>query len=160
MDKIQAAIWEMIEAGGRTAQSFGLNRLLGQIYTLLYLYRDPLSLDEMAEHLGVSKASLSITCRQLEGWGALHRVWKKGDRRDYYTAERDFRVILNGGILNSVTKKLDSAKVQIERSLQLLTQSGDHSQEVEYARERLDEAERIRAKLAAIISNPFVRKML
>ncbi|MFH1026858.1 MAG: MarR family transcriptional regulator, partial [Pseudomonadota bacterium] len=91
----------MIEAGGRTAQSFGLNRLFGQIYILLYLSDEACSLDLLAEQLGVSKASVSIACRQLETWGAVHRSWVKGDRRDYYVAETNFNNILRNGLLDS-----------------------------------------------------------
>ncbi len=72
MDSLHPAKREMIEAGGRTAQSFGLNRLLGQIYVLLYLTPHPLTLDDIAQALGVSKASVSIACRQLESWAAVH----------------------------------------------------------------------------------------
>ena len=54
MDTLHAAKWEMVEAGGRTVQSFGLNRLFGQIYVLLYLSDEPQSLDSLARQLGVS----------------------------------------------------------------------------------------------------------
>lgn len=150
----------MIEAGGRTAQSFGLNRLLGQLYTLLYLSDEPQSLDAISAHLGVSKASASIACRQLESWGALHRVWQKGDRKDYYSAESDFSAILNNGLLASITKKLDTARMQIERSLQLLQQEGGSDRQIEFLRKRLQDAERFRAKVRRVIDNPLVKRIL
>lgn len=160
MDPIQAAKWEMIEAGGRTAQSFGLNRLFGQIYMLLYLAHEPQSLDALAEQLGVSKASISISCRQLEAWGAVRRVWKKGDRKDYYEAETNFGRIINNGLLASINKKLDSAQVQIERSLELLEQSGAPEEKKHFLRKRLKEAEEYRVKGAKLLNNPIVKKFL
>jgi len=150
----------MIEAGGRTAQSFGLSRLLGQIYTLLYLSDGALSLDSIAESLGVSKASISIACRQLESWGALKRSWVKGDRRDYYVAETDFRRILGNGLLASVLKKLDSAKVQIERSLSLLENGQGPGADGEFLRERLKEANEFRSKMTRLLDNPLVKTLL
>jgi DNA-binding transcriptional regulator GbsR (MarR family) len=158
MDLIQQAKWEMIEAGGRTAQSFGLNRLFGQIYTLLYLSDEPLSLDALAEQLGVSKASVSIACRQLESWGAVRRSWIKGDRRDYYTAETHFSRVLSEGLLASVNKKLDSAKVQIERSLNLLRENGTNGDRIRFLKQRLNGAEVYRAKITRLLNNPLVRK--
>jgi DNA-binding transcriptional regulator GbsR (MarR family) len=156
MDATRRATWEMIEAGGRTAQSFGLNRLLGQAYVLLYLSPEPRSLDEVASDLGVSKASVSIACRQLDSWGALKRVWKKGDRRDYYEVETDLGRFLNNGVLASLTKKLDSAKLQIERSMEMLDgRDGD----TEFLRRRLREAEGYRNKVARLINNPLIRKL-
>ena len=160
MDAIQAAKWEMVEAGGRTAQSFGLNRLLGQIYVLLYLSDDARSLDDLAEQLGVSKASVSIACRQLESWGALHRSWVKGDRKDYYIAETDFNRILTNGLLTSFYKKLESAKVQIERSLEMLNQNGLDGDKARFLNQRLREADAYRQKVSRLMGNPLVKKLL
>ncbi len=161
MSPLHSATWEMIEAGGRTAQSFGLSRLFGQIYVLLYLSQEAQSLDEIANQLGVSKASVSIACRQLESWGALRCGWKKGDRRDYYQAETDIGGLINGGLMTSVNKKLESARVQIERSLDLLSQNSAASDEhVKFLKQRLQEAETRRARIAALLNNPLVRKLL
>ena len=156
-DKVR---WEMIEAGGRTVQSFGLNRLLGQIYTLLYLHPDPLSLDTMAAELSVSKASVSIACRQLASWGAIRSVWQRGDRKDYYTAERDFRSILNNGILESIRKKLDSAQRLIEKNLEKLEEAGDDGDQIAFVKDRLKEADRYRSRIQGLIDNPLVRRVL
>lgn len=150
----------MIEGGGRTVQSFGLNRLLGQIYVLLYLSREPLALEVVAAELGVSKASVSIACRQLESWGAIRCTWRKGDRRDYYEAESDVGVILKSGLLTSLSKKLESAKVQIERSLRLLSEGDLDPERVEFLRKKLKDAENRRSRLARLLNNPVVRRML
>src|SRR6266478_4445136 len=100
---------KFIEAGGSTTQSFGLGRILGQIYALLYLSAKPLCLDDIVRELSVSKASVSTTVRQLERWSAVKRVWVQGDRKDYYEAETDFHVVLRYGLLATMRKKLDTA---------------------------------------------------
>ena len=157
---MHAAKWEMVEAGGRTAQTFGLNRLFGQMYTLLYLSDAPQSLDELAEQLGVSKASVSIAARQLESWGAVRRVWKKGDRRDFYEAETDFRRLITGGLMESLNKKLHSAQTQIARSLSLIEGNGAGGDEAKFLRGRLREAEERRARLEKLLNNPLVKRLL
>ncbi len=157
---LETARWEMVEAGGRTAQSFGLSRLFGQIYVLLYLSKDSLCLDELASQLAVSKASVSIACRQLEAWGAIHSVWVKGDRRDFYEAETDLGKLVNGGLLASLNKKLDSAQRQIERSLQLMGSNGKDDASASYLRKRLQEAELRRSRLAKLLNNPLLRRLL
>ena len=160
MDPIDTAKWEIIEAGGRTLQSFGLNRLFGQIFMLLYLSENALSLDELASQLSVSKASVSIACRQLEAWGALHRVWKKGDRRDYYMAETDIRHIVKNGLLDSLNKKLNSGKIQIQRSLDLLEQSQIPEDKKAFLHQRLQEAERYRSFASRLMNNPLARRLM
>lgn len=154
------AVWEMVEAGGRTAESFGLSRLFGQIYMLLYLNANPLSLDQLAEQLVVSKASVSIASRQLLKWAAVKKVWVRGDRKDYYEAETDFRTILNSGLLSSLSKKLDSARVQIERSLALVEKASDDKERQKFLRDRLELAEKRRKRIASVLDNPLLRGML
>jgi DNA-binding transcriptional regulator GbsR (MarR family) len=117
---IDEALWQMIDAGGRTAETFGISRLLGQIYTLLYLRDAPLSLDQIIQELSVSKASVSIACRQLQTFGAVRRTTQKGNRRDFYEAVQDFRGLLQHGLLPALEKKLDSARIQIEHCRKLL----------------------------------------
>lgn len=157
MSGSELATWEMVEAGGRTAQSFGLSRLFGQLYVFLYLSAKPRSLDELAAGLGVSKASVSIACRQLESWGAVRRIWVKGDRKDYYEAETDFGRLINGGLLTSLNKKLESARIQIERSMQMLETGGGAAG---FLRERLQEAEKRRRRIHGLLNNPLVRRLL
>lgn len=107
-----------IEAGGNTTQSFGLGRMIGRIYSLLYLSPEPLALEQIADELSISKASASIAVRQLAAWQAVRASWVPGDRRDFYEAETDFRRILRDGLLPGLRKKLASAGVQIERTLE------------------------------------------
>ena len=158
--EIQAARWELVEAGGRTAQSFGLSRLFGQIYILLYLSKEPVCLDELATQLSVSKASISISCRQLESWGAVRRAWVRGDRRDFYEAETDFGKLFNSGLLSSLNKKLDSAQRQLERCLSMLGEDGKGEDSASFLRKRLEEAENRRARLSKLINNPLFRVLL
>ena len=148
----------MVEAGGRTAQTFGVSRLLGQIYTLLYLKNQPLSLDQLVEELQVSKASVSIACRQLHAFGAIRRIGVRGDRRDFYEAVQDVRGLLQNGLLPAVEKKLNSARVQIEKCRDLLKESNEP--ETQHLLQRLDEAEERRAKVNDLIKNPLLRRML
>jgi DNA-binding transcriptional regulator GbsR (MarR family) len=110
----------IIESAGRTTQGFGLGRIIGQLYALLFFSPRPMSLDEMAGELKVSKGSVSTNIRELEKWSAVRRVWVKGDRKDYYEAEVDFRGILREGILPFFRRKLNSSLVTIEESKQLL----------------------------------------
>mgnify|MGYP001271668760 FL=1 len=156
---VNAAIWELVEAGGRTAQTFGVSRLLGQIYTLLYIRDEALSLDQIVEALSVSKASVSIACRQLQSFGAIRRVTQRGDRRDFYEAVQDFRGLLQNGLLPILEKKLESARVQIEKCRNLLAASNDDQESVKLL-SRLDEAEERRSKISDLIKNPLLRRML
>jgi DNA-binding transcriptional regulator GbsR (MarR family) len=58
--------------------------IAGRIFGLLLLSVDALSLDQLAESLGVSKASASTNARLLAKLGVVEQVRRPGSRRDYY----------------------------------------------------------------------------
>lgn len=155
---------KFIEAGGSTTQSFGLGRLIGQIYALLYLAPAPLALEEIAQQLGVSKASISVTIRQMESWQAVHKIWVKGDRRDFYECEPDFRAILKQGILPTLRKKLETAGTQLEHVATLLqaqNENGDESDEgSSKINERLEKARKFQRQISSIVDNPLIKHLL
>jgi DNA-binding transcriptional regulator GbsR (MarR family) len=77
-------IERFVERAGVLWENDGLPRIAGRIYGLMIINEDALSLDEIADALGVSKASVSTDTRLLERMGFIERVSKPGDRKDYY----------------------------------------------------------------------------
>lgn len=75
---------DVIHTIGERAEKLGFSPIAGQIEGLLYLSRDPMSLDEMARRLEVSKASISTNVRLLERWRVVRRVYNRGTRRNFY----------------------------------------------------------------------------
>jgi DNA-binding transcriptional regulator GbsR (MarR family) len=63
--------------------------IAGRIFGLLLLSEEALSLDELAESLGVSKASASTNARLLAQLGVIEQVRRQGTRRDYYQMAPD-----------------------------------------------------------------------
>lgn len=154
-----------IEAGGHATQSFGFGRILGQLFALLYLSPKPMCLDDIAKELGVSKASVSTTVRQLQSWSAVKRVWVKGDRKDYYEAETDFNAVLRNGLLHVMRKKSDTAAIQFkhaERSLERALQDGNGAdrQEIEVIADRLKRAKQFHGKINSLLNNPLIDHLL
>jgi DNA-binding transcriptional regulator GbsR (MarR family) len=162
---LDAARRKFIEAGGNTTQSFGFGRIPGQLFALLYLSANPLCLDDIARELGVSKASVSTTVRQLEQWAAVRRVWVKGDRKDYYEAEADFGTMLQHGLLVIFRKKVDTAGSQldhVESSLKRALETADDTQrqEIQVVTERLERAKEFHEKISGMLNNPVIHQLL
>ena len=78
-----------IERTGLILETDGLPRSDGRLFGMLLLSPDPLSLDDLAGRLQVSKASVSTNARLLEQRGVAERVSRPGDRRDYYQMAPD-----------------------------------------------------------------------
>ena len=108
-DQIQEIAEGIMEAMGRISSFWGFSKIVGQLYGLLYLSFKPLTLDEMAERLSVSKGNVSINIRTLERWNMVRPVWVKGDRKDYYEAEPDFWKIVKGVLREREKKEFDQA---------------------------------------------------
>jgi len=64
----------------------------------------PLSLDDLVEQLGISKASASMATRQLASWGAIRRIWVPGERRDFYEVIDDI-----GEVTTMLARYIDTA---------------------------------------------------
>lgn len=78
-----------IERMGQFCQNDAMPRIAGRMFGLLLLSPVPRSMDEIAEMLQVSKASVSANARLLETLHMIGRVTKPGDRRDYYEVTKD-----------------------------------------------------------------------
>jgi DNA-binding transcriptional regulator GbsR (MarR family) len=80
----------LIERLGLEAERDGLPRIAGRILGFLMASDAPASLDQIAEALQVSRASVSTNCRLLEQIGAAEQVSLPGDRKDYYVLTSGF----------------------------------------------------------------------
>lgn len=79
-----------IDRMGVATEADGLSPIAGRLFATLLLSDEPRSLDELAESLAVSKASVSTDARRLLERGIVERVSRPGDRRDYYELAPDF----------------------------------------------------------------------
>lgn len=142
--------------------------MIGRAYAMLYLATNPMSLDEIAATLRVSKASASTVLRQLASWQAVRQIWVAGDRKDYYEAETDFAVILKEGLMPGVRKKLQTAGSQIEKTLQSSTQKvpeNPANEEVSPAdqaeiRRRLRSAQLLHQRLDKVLGSKLLARFL
>jgi DNA-binding transcriptional regulator GbsR (MarR family) len=74
---------------GQVFDGEGEQRTAGRIFGFLLVSEGAVSLDHLAQALGVSKASASTNARALAQMGFLERVSRPGDRHDYYQVTLD-----------------------------------------------------------------------
>lgn len=153
---------EFVETTGRLCQLMGLPRSTGQIYGLLYLAPRPLSLDDIAELLSISKASASTGTRQLVTWQAVKEVWVPGDRRDHFEALGDLRELLRAGYRNFLQPKFGKSQRKLDQLMAALDQDRqdgvitgeDHA----FCRKRLESLGKLQARIDKIL--PLVESFL
>ena len=88
MDRITGIF---VEGMGAAAATSGiLTQLQGRIFALLYLQPQPMSLEDIANELELSKSNISVNIRGLVEWHLIRRVPVAGSRKDHYEAATDF----------------------------------------------------------------------
>ncbi len=80
---------QFIENMGLHYQDYGIPRIGGRIMGLLLVTPRPVSSEEMAETLQVSRSSVSTNLRTLLMADLVEKVSLPGDRLDYYTLADD-----------------------------------------------------------------------
>ncbi len=113
----------MVDGLGQLAAYFGFPAVMGRLYGALLMSPEPLSLDDLAERLGISKSNVSTNMQALERLGTVREVWVKGDsqrkRRKFYEAESDLWKIVTT-VLQSRERR------EIELALQVLGENIQH----------------------------------
>jgi DNA-binding transcriptional regulator GbsR (MarR family) len=125
MNENLTAVNESTVAGlGRLARFFGFSDVMGRLYGTLLMSPGPLSLDDLASGLKISKGSVSMNMRALERWGMAKEVWVRGERKKYYTVEHDlWQVIRN--VLGSRERR------EVQLAIQVLSKSVEKLQSAE-----------------------------
>lgn len=95
-----AALDRFIEQMGLMCESDNLPRIAGRVFGLFLIEGTSLSLVQIADRLGVSRASASTNTRMLAEIGVLERVGMPGDRQDYYQlAPNPYHRLLTGVVI-------------------------------------------------------------
>ncbi|WP_126651595.1 GbsR/MarR family transcriptional regulator [Chryseobacterium aureum] len=78
-----------IQTWGTFATNWGINRTMAQVHALLLASGKPLSTDEVMELLEISRGNANMNLRALIDWGIVKKEFVKGDRKEYFVAEKD-----------------------------------------------------------------------
>lgn len=88
-EKLEAARDEFITQWGAIGSSWGINRTMAQIHALLVTSPEPLSTDQVMDELRISRGNAHANLRDLVGWGLIRSVIRKGERKEFFEAEKD-----------------------------------------------------------------------
>jgi DNA-binding transcriptional regulator GbsR (MarR family) len=89
MNELHPAVAAFVERFALLAEEDGFPRIAGRILGLLIVRAEPLSFDELAAILQISRGSVSTNTRLLEQRGIVRRVSRLGERKDLFEIDRD-----------------------------------------------------------------------
>ena len=87
--ELQEAQEKFISTWGAFGTQWGINRTMAQIHALLLISEEALSAEDIMKKLNVSRGNVNMNVRDLLSWGIVHKVLKFGERKEFFTAEKD-----------------------------------------------------------------------
>jgi DNA-binding transcriptional regulator GbsR (MarR family) len=123
LSKLERQVIEVFVDGVRV---LGMPRSLGEIYGLLFISPEALSLDDLVSRLGISKGSASQGLRTLKELGAVTEEGPlAGSRRTYYRARAELKPLVGGFIREQVRPHLESGQLKVGRLLEAVADEED-----------------------------------
>jgi DNA-binding transcriptional regulator GbsR (MarR family) len=113
-----------VEAWGAMGSLWGINRSVARVHALLMASEEPISLDEIAERLRISKGNASMSLRELRTFGVVRQVEVPADRRDFYVTEPDVWTMFFRILRERKRREFDPAVEAIQRLVQAPAASG------------------------------------
>src|SRR5215211_798865 len=80
---------QFVSQWGVIGSAWGVNRTMAQIHALLITAPSALSTDDIMEELKISRGNAHSNLRDLVSWGLVKSVVRKGERKEYFEAEKD-----------------------------------------------------------------------
>src|SRR5678810_743417 len=111
--KLTEARQQFISSWGAFGTHWGINRTMAQIHALLLISADPMTQDDIMEELNISRGNTNMNIRELINWGLVERVLLTGERKEYFSAEKDI-----WKVVKQIVK--ERKKRELEPMLQLL----------------------------------------
>lgn len=128
-DPLKQARDEFVAQWGALGTQWGINRTMAQIHALLMTAPQPLSTDEVMEELQISRGNAHMNLKELVAWGLVRIVVRKGDRREYFEAEKDVWTIFTIVARERKRREIDPA-------LAVLRKCAENSRDIETAEGR------------------------
>lgn len=80
---------KFIQTWGALGSQWGINKTMAQLHALLMVSADAVSMEEIMAELQISRGNASMNLRALMDWGIVYKEFKQGERREFFTAEKD-----------------------------------------------------------------------
>jgi DNA-binding transcriptional regulator GbsR (MarR family) len=147
------------DAIGRLMVLWGFKRNMGRVWTLLYLSDEPLGAHVLRERLQLSAGAISMTLSELARWGVVRKVFRRGDRHDYYEAESSLWKMISRVLRERERAEVVQAIEALEDALAALSRRDDDPEtprrrvQAERIEQLLELAKLGRSMLDAVIDN-------
>ncbi|MFG0260398.1 MAG: GbsR/MarR family transcriptional regulator [Phycisphaerales bacterium JB041] len=106
-DPLREAQDRFIATWGKMGSAWGISRTMAEVHALLFIKGDPLCTDDVMDRLEISRGSASMSLRALVEWGVVSRAHKRGDRKEYFTADQDVWTLFRAVVRERMKREVD-----------------------------------------------------
>lgn len=98
---------QFIAVWGQMAGAWGISRTMAEVHALLFIVGEPMCTDDVMERLQISRGNASMSLRALLDWGIIERSHKRGDRKEYFSAEQDVWALFRAIVRERIAREVD-----------------------------------------------------
>ncbi|MGW9857236.1 HTH-type transcriptional regulator, glycine betaine synthesis regulator [Staphylococcus hominis] len=129
--RIEEAKDLVINSIGETMDLYGTNRSVGNLYGTM-VFEGSMTLDEMREHLQMSKPSMSTGVKKLQEYDIVKQQFTRGSRKQHFVAEKNFFNFFRNFFTQKWEREVDTnleATKKAEAIIKELSKNNDLSDE-------------------------------
>lgn len=104
-----------INTWGELGVNWGINRAMGHIHAILLISPDDMCADEIMNALSISRGNANMNLRALMDWQLIYRKSKPGERKDFFSAEKNFWNVFRKTLDRRKTKELNPMLAMIKK---------------------------------------------
>jgi DNA-binding transcriptional regulator GbsR (MarR family) len=119
-DQLHEAELLAADAIGDIIEHWGFRKGLGRLWTVLFIAGEPLPAQAIGERLTMSAGAVSMSLTELQRWGVVHRVWRPGERKEFFEAETDFWRMISKVFDERERLLAESVRGRLEKAVGLL----------------------------------------
>ena len=145
---------DFVSQWGAIGSAWGINRTMAQIHALLIIAPAPLSTDQIMDDLQISRGNAHGNLRELASWGLIRAVVRKGERKEFFEAEKNvwkmFCIIIRERRRRELRPALGVLRDCAERTKKLKTaEAAAFHRQIQALAEFLDVADGVITKISS-----------
>jgi len=104
---VQEGKEKFVQAWGTLGSHWGINRTMAQVHALLLITPGAMCAEAIMEDLKISRGNANMNIRALIDWGLVQKELKPGERKEFFSAEKDMWEVLKCIIAQRKKKELE-----------------------------------------------------
>lgn len=131
--ELKEARQQFVQLWGTLGSNWGINRTMAQVHALLMVSPEALSTEDVMDQLGISRGNANMNLRELINWNLVYKELKKGERKEFFKAEKDIWEIAKRVVAERRKREIVPVRNNLKAIAEVTHKKGD-TEAVEFVR--------------------------